>query len=41
MPNSAINALKRATKGLVFMSETDALFRTFTWKDGEGPLTAQ
>ena len=41
MPNDATNALKEATRGLLFMSETDEPFRTFTWKDGAGPLTAK
>lgn len=39
MPNAAINALKRATKGMLYMSETDEPFHTFAWKDGGGALT--
>src|SRR3954467_3292251 len=39
MPDPAINALKGATKGLLYMSETDAPFQTFAWKHGEGALT--
>lgn len=41
MPNDAVSALKKATKGLTYMSETDAPFTTFVWDAGEGPLTAE
>jgi hypothetical protein len=40
MSKDAINDLKRATKGLLYTSESDEPFRTFTWK-GEGTLTAE
>ena len=41
MPNDAISALRKATKGLLYMSETDAPFEPFVWDAGEGPLDAE
>lgn len=41
MPNEALNALKEATKGLLYMSESDEPFHTFTWKGGAGSLTTE
>ena len=40
MPDTTIDALKQATKGLTYQSESDAPFKTFVWKDG-GRLTKQ
>jgi hypothetical protein len=40
MPDTAIDALKQATKGLKYQSESDAPFKTFVWKD-RGRLTKQ
>lgn len=39
MPSAAINALKSASKGLLYPSETDAPFTTFQWKRTDGELT--
>ena len=41
MPDTTLDALKQATKGLVYQSESDAPFKTFVWKDGGGRLTKQ
>lgn len=41
MPSSAINALKQASKGLLYPSETDAPFLAFTWKKADGKLTPE
>src|SRR4051794_23464068 len=41
MPDAAINALKRATEGLTYMSETDEPFHPVSWDDGSGPLTEE
>jgi len=37
----AVSALKEATKGLLYLSETDEPFRRFEWKGGAGPPTAK
>ena len=34
-------ALKKATRGLLYPSESDAPFQTIQWKGSEGPLTKQ
>lgn len=39
MPNTVIQSLKAACKGLLYPSETDAPFTTFTWNKGEANLT--
>jgi hypothetical protein len=39
MPSAATAALTKASKGLLYPSETDAPFEVFTWKNGTGPLT--
>jgi len=38
---NAVAALKRSTKGLLYMSESDEPFETVTWKDAKGPLTRE
>jgi hypothetical protein len=37
--NTPITALKMATKGLLYMSESDEPFTTFTWKNVGAELT--
>jgi hypothetical protein len=37
----AIAALAKASKGLLYQSETDEPFTTFTWKKVEGELTKE
>jgi hypothetical protein len=39
MPSAAETALKQASKGLVYLSETDAPFETFSWGKAGGDLT--
>ncbi len=39
MTNAAVEALKRASKGLTYESETDAPFEVFTWKGGKDVLS--
>jgi hypothetical protein len=39
MPSAAVTALTKASKGLLYPSETDAPFEVFTWKDGINALT--
>ena len=39
MPNSDLDALKKAAQGLAYTSETDEPLHPFTWKDDGGPLT--
>ena len=39
MPDATTNALKKASKGLHYQSETDAPFQTFRWGQAEGRLT--
>lgn len=41
MPNTTVDELMKASKGLVYTSETDAPLRTFTWRGDGGPLTAE
>jgi hypothetical protein len=36
---TAVTALIKASKGLMYPSETDAPFEVFTWKNGTAPLT--
>lgn len=37
----AIAALTKASKGLLYPSETDEPFTTFSWKEAEGELTKE
>ncbi len=39
MPDATTNALKKASKGLHYQTETDAPFQTFRWGQAEGRLT--
>ena len=39
MSSKAVLALKTATKGLLYFSESDEPFDVFEWKGGKGPLT--
>jgi hypothetical protein len=39
MPDSALDALKQATQGLTYQSESDAPFQTFTWQGGGDKLS--
>jgi Nuclease A inhibitor-like protein len=39
MQSDAVTALKKASKGLLYTSETDAPFEVFTWKNGTGALS--
>lgn len=39
MPDSALDALKQATQGLTYQSETDAPFHAFAWDGGGDKLT--
>jgi len=39
MPSAAVNALKKASKGLLYTSESDEPFAVFTWGKAEGSLT--
>jgi len=41
MPNTAIDALKKAARGLVYTSETDEPVNPFAWKDDGGPITGE
>ncbi len=41
MPTTAIAALKKASKGLLYPSESDEPFQVFTWGKGSGQLTAK
>jgi hypothetical protein len=38
-PLAACTALTKASKGLLYPSETDAPFEVFVWHDATGPLT--
>ncbi len=40
MPSAAVTALTKASKGLLYPSETDAPFEVFNWKNGTGALTS-
>jgi hypothetical protein len=40
MPSAAETALAEASKGLVYLSETDAPFETFSWGKAAGGLTS-
>jgi len=37
MPNTAVAALKKASKGLLYQSEQDEPFTTFSWRSKEDP----
>ena len=39
MSSAAVTALTKASKGLLYPSESDAPFEVFTWKNGMGSLT--
>jgi len=39
MASAAFMALTKASKGLLYPSETDAPFEVFAWKNGTGALT--
>jgi hypothetical protein len=39
MPSAAVTALKKASKGLLFPSESDEPFAAFTWGKADGKLT--
>lgn len=41
MPSAAVTALKKASKGLLYPSESDEPFTAFSWGKAEGPLTAE
>ena len=41
MPSAAVTALKKASKGLLYPSETDAPFTVFTWGKAEGELAPE
>ena len=41
MATAVINDLKKATKGLLYPSETDEPFQTFLWKDGGDTLATE
>ena len=40
MANPALNVLRKATKGLLYMSEKDAPFKVIELKEGETPTAA-
>src|SRR5689334_18623584 len=40
MSNPALNVLRKATKGLLYMSEKDAPFKVVALKEGETPTAA-
>lgn len=41
MPDTAISELKKAAKGITYVSETDSPVRAFNWKDDGDSLTAE
>ena len=41
MPDATVTALKKATRDLLYPSESDEPFRVFHWKGSHGPLTSE
>jgi len=39
MSHATVEALKKASKGLLYQSETDAPFEVFTWRGGKNGLS--